>query len=204
MNPGDDSGLRAPGRPHEVITYGGASDSLLFEVARLVVAAEIAKIHTIEWTTQLLYNEPLFVGMNSNWSGLEQLKNHPVLAAAMAEVSDRLRDSADPDDHTMLYSAVAVGPGIFGLANRQPADKRRPDEWDLSNPLDVNGGINHFGGPFTLSEEFVSIYRMHPLVPDLLEFRQLTSPNEIQEKVPVIESFRGKATRVMRDRGLTN
>ncbi len=32
----------------------------LFEVARLVVAAEIAKIHTIEWTTQLLYDEPLY------------------------------------------------------------------------------------------------------------------------------------------------
>jgi hypothetical protein len=29
-------------------------------VARLVVAAEIAKIHTIEWTTQLLYDEPLY------------------------------------------------------------------------------------------------------------------------------------------------
>ena len=39
-------------------------------MARLVVAAEIAKIHTIEWTPQLLYNEPLYRGMNANWSGL--------------------------------------------------------------------------------------------------------------------------------------
>ena len=40
-------------------------------VARLVVAAEIAKIHTIEWTPQLLYDEPLYKGMNANWSGLQ-------------------------------------------------------------------------------------------------------------------------------------
>jgi len=35
-----------------------------------VVSAEIAKIHTIEWTPQLLYNEPLYKGMNANWNGL--------------------------------------------------------------------------------------------------------------------------------------
>ena len=45
------------------------SNDELFEIARLVVAAEIAKIHTIEWTTQLLYDEPLYAGKNANWSG---------------------------------------------------------------------------------------------------------------------------------------
>ena len=41
------------------IQYKDVTPDELFEVARLVVAAEIAKIHTIEWTPQLLYNEPL-------------------------------------------------------------------------------------------------------------------------------------------------
>jgi hypothetical protein len=36
----------------------------------LVVTAEIAKTHTIEWTSQPLYDEPLYRAMNSNWSGL--------------------------------------------------------------------------------------------------------------------------------------
>ena len=40
------------------------------QTARLTVAAEIAKIHTIEWTTQLLYDEVLYPGMNANWHGL--------------------------------------------------------------------------------------------------------------------------------------
>ena len=69
-HPDDDSGLRNPARPDEAIAYGKISDDELFEVARLIVAAEIAKIHTIEWTPQLLYDEPLYIGMNSNWSGL--------------------------------------------------------------------------------------------------------------------------------------
>ncbi len=54
----------------QVIRYRDVTPNELFEVARLVVAAEIAKIHTIEWTTQLLYNEPLNRGMNANWSGV--------------------------------------------------------------------------------------------------------------------------------------
>ena len=29
----------------------------------------------------------------------------------------------------------------------------------------------HFGVPYSLTEEFVAVYRMHPLVPDDYEFR---------------------------------
>ena len=59
LTPDADSGLRNPADPDRVIRYRDVTPNELFEVARLVVAAEIAKIHTIEWTTQLLYNEPL-------------------------------------------------------------------------------------------------------------------------------------------------
>ena len=33
--------------------------------------------------------------------------------------------------------------------------------------------VNHFGHPYALSEEFVAVYRMHPLIPDTYEFRSL-------------------------------
>jgi hypothetical protein len=55
-HPAADSGLRDPDRPGLVISNRDVTDDELFEAARLVVAAEIAKIHTIEWTTQLLYD----------------------------------------------------------------------------------------------------------------------------------------------------
>ena len=64
------SGLRNPADPKQVIRYRDVTPDELFDAARLVVAAEIAKIHTIEWTPQLLYDEPLYRGMNGNWNGL--------------------------------------------------------------------------------------------------------------------------------------
>jgi hypothetical protein len=70
QTPEEDCGLRNPARPDRVIRYKDVTPDELFEVARLVLAAEIAKIHTTEWTTQLLYDEPLYKGMNANWSGL--------------------------------------------------------------------------------------------------------------------------------------
>ena len=57
--PDADSGLRNPSRPYEPIRYRDVTADELFEAGRLVVSAEIAKIHTTEWTTQLLYDEPL-------------------------------------------------------------------------------------------------------------------------------------------------
>ena len=48
------------------------------------VSAIIAKIHTIEWTTQLLYDEPLFEGMNSNWNGL--FDGSPLVEAALSKI----------------------------------------------------------------------------------------------------------------------
>ncbi len=91
QQPNINSGLRDPERPDEVITYSQISDDDLFEIARLIVAAEIAKIHTIEWTTQLLYDEPLYVGMNSNWSGLFQGK--PLMAEVTNQIVGRLNKS---------------------------------------------------------------------------------------------------------------
>ena len=69
-NPNGDSGLRDLSNPNRVIRNKDVSSDELFNAARLVVAAEIAKIHTIEWTPQLLYDEPLYKGMNANWNGL--------------------------------------------------------------------------------------------------------------------------------------
>ena len=159
-----------------------SSDDELFEIARLVIAAEIAKIHTIEWTTQMLYNEPLHLAMNANWSGL--LQKHPLVSAALEKVIQRFSSSANGKKSTEWYSAFAAGPGIFGLGN----DK-----------ADVNGGVHHFGSPFNFPEEFINAYRLHPMVPDVIEFRDLRrDPNAVAAKIAVVNTVRGKATAAMR------
>ncbi len=45
-------------------------DPQIFNVARLVNAAVMAKIHSIEWTPAILPNKALTMGLNSNWYGM--------------------------------------------------------------------------------------------------------------------------------------
>ena len=184
-HPDADSGLRNPAQPAKIIQNKDISAVELFEIARLVIAAEIAKIHTIEWTTQLLYNEPLFLAMNANWSGL--LRKQPLASVALEKVMQRLaRDKRASD----LYAAFAAGPGIFGLG---------------STKADVNGGIHHFGSPFSFPEEFVNAYRLHPMVPDVIEFRDLKrDSNRVQSQIPITRVLRGSATEAMRQLGIAN
>ncbi len=206
--PGLDSGLRNPQTPDKAIPYDAISDDELFALARLIIAAEIAKIHTIEWTTQLLYNEPLNEGMNSNWSGL--FDEFPLVAEVSDRLVKRLSESSDPAWSNQLYSAFAAGSGIVGRGSSRKFPPYLPDwlswdRWSIANPDDVNGGTNHFGSPFNFPEGFPSVYRLHALVPDMLEYRNLDdNPNTIQEFLPVIETFRGGATDQIHRRGLPN
>lgn len=211
--PEADSGLRNPVDPHRVIRYEDVSADDLFEIARLVVSAEIAKIHTIEWTTQLLYDEPLYQAMNANWHGLEPIQKRPELVALLEELTAIVRGSEDPKKANQLSSAFAAGSGIFGLGSRVSAKgalarfdpDSKDDIWSLTNPDHVNGGMIHFGSPFNFPEEFVTVYRLHAMIPDLLEYRELgNDPDLIRAKIPVLATFRGKATQAMRDRGLAN
>jgi hypothetical protein len=186
--PEQDSGLRDPERPSAAIKYRDVTDDELFEVARLVIAAEIAKIHTLEWTTQLLYNEPVFLAMHANWSGL--LEKNTLAAEALAKVTSRFGQSDHGKKATQWYSVFATGPGIVGLGSRSD---------------DVNGGTNHFGSPFNFPEEFVTVYRLHPMVPDLIEFRELrANPDVIKQRIPVVATVRGKATQAARQYGLAD
>jgi hypothetical protein len=214
--PDADSGLRNPAQPDRVIRNKDVTADELFEAARLVVAAEIAKIHTIEWTPQLLYNEPLYRGMNANWSGLlgGPLGDNKDVAEALSQIVTRnFGTSKDVKKSGQWYSVLASGPGIFGLGSQVYADDpvfsavdaNKKDIWDIRNPDHVNGGVNHFGSPFNFPEEFVTVYRLHPLVPDLIEYRDLAKgADHIANKIPVVETFRGKATEAMHSRTLAN
>jgi hypothetical protein len=218
--PERDTGLRDPAEPQRVIAYRDATDQEIFEAARLVVSAEIAKIHTIEWTTQLLYGEPLFLGMNSNWSGLFNVEESDVSRVLrrvfgqdenlLSRYSARLarwfdREGGEGKDNS-IYSVFASGAGIFGLHNKREEGLWwwKKDVWDVSNPQDVNGGVNHFGAPFNFPEEFTTVYRLHPLLPDILEVRDLARANEITTTVPVVDTIRGAATPAMHKHGLAN
>jgi hypothetical protein len=198
QKPNADCGLRDPEYPTRVIRYRDVTPDELFEIGRLVVAAEIAKIHTTEWTPQLLYNDPLYLGMNGNWNGLLGQSGGLLSKALSNIVVENFGKSKEAAKATQWYSVFASGPGIFGLGSKVHG-------YDITNPEDTNGGVNHFGSPFNFPEEFVSVYRLHPLVPDLLEYRELNvDPNKIVKRISVVETFQGKATPYMQSMGIQN
>ncbi|KAK1565594.1 hypothetical protein Q3G72_030295 [Acer saccharum] len=107
--------------------YSDLDDEKLYRHARLVTSAVIAKIHTIDWTVELLKTDTLLAGMRIN-CGLVGLKK--------------------PRDH---------------------------------------------GAPYSLTEEFVGVYRMHSLLPDKLIVHDIKLPKSkyecplVLEEVPMME-----------------
>ena len=199
----EDSGLRNPARPDEKIPYKNVSEDELFEIARLVVAAEIAKIHTIEWTPQLLYNEPAYLAMHGNWNGLFHGKDF--VKTILERIGAKI--ATDPKTAAVWHSVRASMEGIVGMGSNAcagPAIFPR-DERGRGDPSCINGGMNHFGSPFNFPEEFVTVYRLHAMVPDLIEYREWDkNPNAIRNKIPVVKTARDRASEAMRRRGLAN
>jgi Animal haem peroxidase len=109
------------------------SDEQLYDKARLINAAVMAKIHTVEWTPAIIAHPTTERGMNANWYGL---------------AGQRVRRKFGRLGQSDVLSGIPGSP------------------------------TDHHGAPYSLSEEFVSVYRMHPLIPDEYEFRSLdgTSP----------------------------
>ena len=116
--------------------YPSWSDDDLFERARLINAALIAKIHTVEWTPAVISHQTTKVALRANWWGL---------------AGEKLHD---------LFGRLSPSEVISGI------------------PGSV---ANHYGIPYALTEEFVAVYRMHPLVPDDYSFRAAADDAPIRE-----------------------
>jgi hypothetical protein len=117
--------------------YPAMSDDALFDTARLVNSALLAKIHTVEWTTAILGHPTLQIGMRANWWGLA------------GEWAYR------------KFGRLSRSEVISGI---------------------VGGETNHFGVPYSITEEFVAVYRMHSLIPDGYAFRSVYDDTFLQER----------------------
>ncbi|WP_067502334.1 peroxidase family protein [Actinoplanes sp. TFC3] len=116
--------------------YPAWTDEELFQRARLITAALIAKIHTVEWTPAVISNPTTVAGMRANWFGLAGERVHK------------------------LFGRVSSSEVVSGI----PGSK-----------------TDHFGVPYALTEEFVAVYRMHPLIRDDWHLRAAANNQSLRE-----------------------
>ncbi|MEY4354710.1 MAG: hypothetical protein RLZZ609_2951 [Cyanobacteriota bacterium] len=109
---------------HLKAAYPNWGDEDLFNHARLINAALIAKIHTVEWTPAILPNPITEQAMCVNWWGLLGR------------------------DFRRAFGRIGSGEILSGI---------------VGSPTD------HHSAPYSITEEFTSVYRMHPLIPDGFE-----------------------------------
>lgn len=108
------------------VTHPTWTSDQLFDTARLVNCALMAKIHTVEWTPAILKHPALQIGMSANWWGLA--------GETLWKIAGRISKTSE---------------SISGIPG---------------------SGIEQDGAPYSLTEEFVSVYRLHSLIPDDIAF----------------------------------
>jgi hypothetical protein len=105
--------------------YPTWTDEQLYDKARLINAALMAKIHTVDWTPAVIAHPTTAYAIRGNWHGL---------------VGQRRGERRGPFRNSEV---------LYGIPG---------------SPTD------HHGVPYSLTEEFVAVYRMHPLLPDEYAF----------------------------------
>ena len=93
-------------------------DQRIFDLARLAVAAVVAKIHTIDWTPELLDTSILNVGMNANWSGLFGLGPKGLGLVGMKKAVNHGVPYALTEEFTAVYRLHPMIPDELPLEGR--------------------------------------------------------------------------------------
>jgi Animal haem peroxidase len=117
-------------------SYPNWTDEELFQRARLVVSALIAKIHTVDWTPAIIAHPTTVTALRANWWGL---------------AGDRVRKA---------FGRISASEVISGITGSE---------------------TDHYGVPYSLTEEFAVVYRMHPLIPDLFSLRAAANDSAIRD-----------------------
>jgi hypothetical protein len=117
--------------------YPSWSDEELFQKARLINAALLAKIHTVEWSPAIIAHPTSQMALHGNWWGVGGERLNPI--ARRVSNNEIIR-------------------GIPGTPS------------------------NHHSAPYSLTEEFVAVYRMHPLIRDEYTFRRIAGDDQFDAR----------------------
>ncbi|HCP21037.1 MAG TPA: peroxidase [Marinobacter hydrocarbonoclasticus] len=167
--------------------YPNATDQWLYDKARLVNSALMAKIHTVEWTPAILDNPVLKRAMYANWWGVGgDIENREFFQDALDELTNNVSGIANLFRLLGIDSDIAnMEPGVIDHALGGLVGSRAPNNYDV---------------PYTLTEEFVSVYRMHPLMRDDIEVYDVGT-NVVSERIAIPDTRDGNAEEVLDDVG---
>jgi hypothetical protein len=125
--------------------YPAWSDDDLFDRARMINAALMAKLHTVEWTPAIIAHPTTVYALRTNWWGIEK------------------------EWFSRIFGRLTHNEVISGIPGSE---------------------TDHHGVPYSLTEEFVAVYRMHPLLPDEIAFRSLAN-DQIEHTAPFADASFG-------------
>jgi hypothetical protein len=117
-------------------SYPAWGDEEMFQRARLINSALLAKIHTVEWTPAIISHPTTVYSLRANWFGIQGERTHK----------------------------------LFGRLSRNEVVSGIP-----------GAKVDHFGVPFSLTEDFVAVYRMHPLIRDEWSLRRLRDDSSVRD-----------------------
>ncbi len=137
----------------------------------------LAMLHTL-FTREHNHICELLAKEHPTWSDAELFRTaHLINSALMAKI------------HTVEWTPAIVPHPVIQLAMQTNwyglTGDELQDVFRFLNDDEILGGIlgskaDHHSAPYSLTEEFVSVYRMHPLLPDQVLLRRLSNDADIE------------------------
>ncbi|MFC3681316.1 peroxidase family protein [Bacterioplanoides pacificum] len=167
----------------------GRSDQWLYDKARLINAALMAKIHTIEWTPAIIANPVTERAMRANWYGLtDERESRDEVQKILDGLSSGLTDSP------LLKTLLASRPDLI-----ERLDDPNFIDFALGGLVGTREAYNS-GTDYTLTEEFTAVYRLHPLLRDDVEVYDIGS-SEVARRIPMMDTREGQAEDILDEEG---
>lgn len=172
-------------------------EEAIYQTARLINTALMAKIHTVEWTPAMLDDLPIRTALYADWWGIpdkELLACGQVLLEAVqslgtSDIEEIIPKLMSSTDDTIKQLHAKLGKILFPDMDESSGEDRKKLVEKIDEFLTGLGGMlygraparrrnteqEHFredfpaGSVYAMTEEFVAVYRMHSLIPDYLE-----------------------------------
>ena len=188
---------------HLKTSYPAWNDEQLFDKARLINSALIAKIHTIEWTPGILQHPALQVGMRANWWGLAGQKLYRKFGRfSKSELISGIPGSR-ADHHSAPYALTEEFAAVYRL---HPLIRDEYTLYALSTGEVIrevglddvfhDKGEQLVNDDFSVQDAFYSFGLMHPGAITLHNFpntlRDLTRPDGTRLDLAAVDIMRDR------------